>query len=79
MARIAVEDSLSQVKEALQNAGHEVVTMNEGSAQSCDCCVVTGLDENVMGMADTATQAPVINAAGLSSDEIVQQVNSRLP
>ncbi|MDT9723484.1 hypothetical protein DUZ99_00440 [Xylanibacillus composti] len=78
MARIAVEESLNQVKEALQSAGHEVVAMNESSAQSCDCCVITGQDENVMGMADTTTQASVINAAGMTSEEIVEQVNRRL-
>ena len=51
MARIGVENSLTDVQQALQQQGHEVVTLNsEQDAQGCDCCVVTGQDSNVMGI-----------------------------
>jgi malonyl CoA-acyl carrier protein transacylase len=76
MTRIAVEDSLTDVKQALQNEGLEVVGMN--NASECACCVISGQDKNVMGMANAATQASVINAQGLSANDVVNQVKNRV-
>ncbi|CAH0118409.1 MULTISPECIES: YkuS family protein [unclassified Paenibacillus] len=73
MAKVALEDSLNSVADALQRDGHEVVSMN--NVADCDCCVISGQDKNVMGMSGIETKASVINAQGLSSDEIVNQVN----
>ncbi|MCI3923348.1 YkuS family protein [Paenibacillus sp. TRM 82003] len=78
MAKIAVEDSLNSVKAALQNSGHEVVTMSGGNVDGCACCVISGQDKNVMGIADRATSASVINAEGMSTDEIVRRVDQSL-
>jgi hypothetical protein len=78
VAKIAVEDSLSQVKDELSNRGFQVVTMDSSNAAECDCCVVSGQDSNVMGIAETITKAPVINAQGLSANEIVDQVQQRV-
>ncbi|WP_042455777.1 YkuS family protein [Neobacillus dielmonensis] len=79
MARVGVEQSLTNITQALRNKGHEVVELKqETDAQNCDCCVVTGLDSNVMGMQDTVTKAPVIDANGMSADEVCQAVESRL-
>ncbi|PYI53754.1 YkuS family protein [Paenibacillus flagellatus] len=75
MATIAVENSLSNVKQALEQNGYQVVSMDDGSLQSCDCCVISGQDKNVLGITETVTQASVINAEGLTVDEVVQQVN----
>lgn len=79
MARIGVEESLTDVLEALRDKGHDVVQLRqESDAQNCDCCVVTGLDSNVMGMQDTFTKGSVIEANGMSAEEVCQQVESRL-
>ncbi|MBB6449965.1 hypothetical protein HNR44_001943 [Geomicrobium halophilum] len=79
MARIGVEQSLSNVESALQERGHEVVSLHqEQDAQGCDCCVTTGLDNNVMGMSDTATQGLVVEAEGLSAEEVCNEVEDRL-
>jgi hypothetical protein len=74
VAKVAVENGLSNVKAALQNSGFEVVGMD--SAGGAACCVVSGQDKNVMGIADTYTQASVINCDGLTEDEVVRQVNN---
>jgi Uncharacterised protein family (UPF0180) len=79
MARIGVEQSLTNVQEALRSAGYDVVELKqESDANGCDCCVVTGLDSNVMGMQNTSTQGSVIEASGLSAEEVCQQVESRI-
>lgn len=78
MARIGVEESLTDVLEALREKGHDVVQLRqESDAQNCDCCVVTGLDSNVMGMQDTYTKGSVIEANGMSAEEVCQKVESR--
>ncbi|MBN8192330.1 MULTISPECIES: YkuS family protein [Bacillaceae] len=77
--RIGVEQSLTNVVEALRAQGHEVVELKqESDANGCDCCVVTGMDTDVMGIQNVATQGPVIEASGLSADQICQEVQSRL-
>lgn len=76
MARIGVESTLTDVEEALVAQGHEVVHMENGEdAAGCDCCVVSGQQENVMGMADTTTDASIISAQGLTADEVCQRVD----
>ncbi|MFD2682956.1 YkuS family protein [Bacillus seohaeanensis] len=77
--RIGVEESLTNVVQALREKGHDVVELKqEADAQGCDCCVVTGLDSNVMGMQDVSIQGSVIEANGLNADEVCQQVESKL-
>ncbi|WP_449622375.1 YkuS family protein [Robertmurraya sp. Marseille-Q9965] len=79
MAKIGVEDSLTNVQEALRQKGHDVVQLSqESDARGCDCCVVTGIDSNVMGMHDTTIAGPVIEANGLSADEVCQKVEQNL-
>ncbi|WP_088070920.1 YkuS family protein [Gottfriedia luciferensis] len=79
MARIGVEQSLTNVQDALRSAGHDVVELKqESDANGCDCCVVTGMDSNVMGMQNVATQGSVIEASGLTAEEVCQQVESKL-
>ncbi|WP_449539851.1 YkuS family protein [Ferdinandcohnia sp. Marseille-Q9671] len=79
MAKIGIEGSLTNVQQALQEKGYDVVQLRqESDAQNCDCCVVTGLDSNVMGIANTVTQGSVIEANGLSAEQVCQEVESRL-
>jgi hypothetical protein len=79
MAKIGVEQSLSDVQQALRDMGHEVVELkHEHDAVNCDCCVITGLDNNVMGMQDVMMEGPVINANGLTAEQVCSEVDSRL-
>lgn len=79
MAKVGVEQSLTDIQQALREKGYDVVELKqESDAQNCDCCVVTGLDSNVMGMAGTSTKASVIEASGLTADEVCQHVANRI-
>ncbi|WP_413361788.1 YkuS family protein [Lysinibacillus sp. 3P01SB] len=72
---IGVEQSLTNVEDALKAKGYEVIQLrNEADAKKCDCCVITGQDRNVMGISEPVIEGPVIDANGLSADEIVQRV-----
>lgn len=78
MARIGVEQSLTNVSEALRERGHEVIELRqEADAQGCDYCIVSGVDSNVMGMQDAAIQGSVIEASGLSADEVCRQIDQK--
>ncbi|WLD94983.1 YkuS family protein [Alkalihalobacillus sp. AL-G] len=78
MPRIGIEQSLTDVQEALQSKGYDVKQLQqEQDANDCDCCVITGQDQNVMGVQNVATQGSVINAHGLSAEEICQKVDER--
>ncbi|MFD2043946.1 YkuS family protein [Ornithinibacillus salinisoli] len=79
MARIGVEGTLTDVKEALMEMGHEVIDLrSEGDTAHCDCCVISGQDKDVMGMADTSIAGPVISADGQNAEQVCQMVNNKL-
>lgn len=79
MAKIGVEQSLTDVQQALQEKGYEVVQLRqESDANGCDCCVVTGQDNNIMGISNVVTAGSVIEASGMTADEVCQQVESKL-
>ncbi|WP_047153621.1 YkuS family protein [Aneurinibacillus tyrosinisolvens] len=78
MARIAVENTLGNVKQHLQNNGFQVVPMDNTSIANCECCVISGEDNNMMGIANTLTKAPVINAQGLTAEEVLEAVNHQI-
>ncbi|OOR54103.1 hypothetical protein COM13_16790 [Bacillus pseudomycoides] len=79
MAKIGVENSLTDVQQALEQQGHEVISLrSENDVQGCDCCVVTGQDSNVMGISNAVIKGPVIEASGLTTDEICQRIESSL-
>ncbi|CAM4051254.1 YkuS family protein [Geobacillus sp. FSL K6-0789] len=79
MAKIGVEQSLTDVQEALRERGYEVVPLGgEQDARGCDCCVITGLDANIVGIHNIVTSGPVIEASGLTAEEICQKVEEKL-
>ncbi|WP_280769150.1 YkuS family protein [Salipaludibacillus daqingensis] len=76
MAKVGVESTLTDVEQALLAHGHEVIQLeNEEDASGCDCCVVSGQQENVMGIEDTTTNAAVVSAQGLTAEEVCQRVD----
>ncbi len=79
MPRIGVEESLTDVSQQLQSMGYEVVQLKqESDAKGCDCCVITGIDQNMMGVQDAEIQGSVINAHGMTSQEICQLVQEKV-
>jgi glutamine amidotransferase PdxT len=78
MARIGVEGTLTDVKTALMEMGHEIIDLRtEEDAAHCDACIISGQDKDVMGMQTTSIAGPVINAQGQSAEEVCQMVNAK--
>jgi len=78
MARIGVEPAMTNVKQALEELGHEVVEVrSENDAQGCDSIIISGTDKDMMGIADVHIEGPVINAEGATTDDVCQMVEQR--
>lgn len=76
--RIAIEPTLSHLKDALQARGYQVTPMQAGQRALADCYVVSGMSENLLGIHDTdGNRAPVINASGMTAEEVVREVERR--
>lgn len=79
MAKIGVEPSLTNIQQALEEAGHEVVHLHgPDDAALCDCCVISGQDKDMMGLQETVLKGPVINAQGETPKEICNRVENKL-
>lgn len=76
MKTVAVEQGLQPVKEYLEQKGCQVVEMTNAntSVGNASVIVVTGGDENLMGMDDVISEVPVITANGLSPEQVYQRV-----
>jgi len=74
---IAVEESLlDNIKEAAESQGYTVVKPE--NAGNVDALVISGMDDNVMGMQDIAVKSPVIDASGKTADQILDELERRL-
>lgn len=77
--RVAVEEGLTNVVQALRDKGFEVTKITNGTMANVDAAVVTGLSNNVNGVADTqGNKFPVIEANGMTAQEIVNTIAARL-
>lgn len=72
--KVAVEDNLSTVRKALEQKGYTVVSPK--SKESVMACVVMGMDNNLMNIQSAVTKAPVIDAAGMTPDQIVSRIEA---
>ncbi len=78
MPVVAVEDGLTNVRQALAEAGFEVTGMGPEEIRRAQAVVISGLDTDVLQRQDLQTGAPVIGAGGRSAEEIVEDVRQRL-
>lgn len=76
---VAIEENLTNVNQALQSQGFNTIWLeNEANLTGVGAIVVSGQNSNFLGMHDTNSKVPVINAAGLSADQVVDAVKSRM-
>lgn len=84
MKNIGIQKELSTVKNYLDNNGYktfEVDTTNKNSSttlKSFDALIVTGMDDNEMGFDNTATKIPVVNADGMTPEDVKNFLDTNL-
>lgn len=81
--KVAVESGLSNVSEYLTKQGYDVLEFQhnneiKGEMSDVDAVVITGMDENLLGIQDIETNAPVIEASGLTPAEIGAMINQKV-
>ncbi|SNX55107.1 YkuS family protein [Thermoanaerobacterium sp. RBIITD] len=78
--KIAVERQLSSVKRYLTDKGYDVVNLEQNSELSgidikdYDAIVITGQHRDMLGYENTITKSPVIDAAGLTPEDVESQI-----
>lgn len=79
MERIAVEASLTSIQKVLQQQGYQVdalkpVEMIQSNPKAYDVMVVSGHEKDLQRFEDQVQNCPVINAFGLTPEEVSNQV-----
>lgn len=74
---VAVEDGLSSIKEALEENGFKAVDLSQNIVNPI-AIIVTGMDENFMGMETVTNEVPVINCTSMTSEQVVTEVKRRI-
>ncbi|MFW5999191.1 MAG: YkuS family protein [Halanaerobiaceae bacterium] len=73
---VAVEGDMANVFQTLENSRYSPISLAKADLDSVDAVVISGGDENVTGVMKTITNAPVIDAGGLSAQEIKDKLDS---
>lgn len=74
---VAVENKLKPVREFLAAQGCQIIPVEKVKDTRVDAVVLSGADQNLMGMEDIETKAPVINASGLSPQDVWNEIQRR--
>lgn len=67
---VAVEANLTPVKEFLTSKGYQVVDVKAAQQNQVAAVVLSGGNQNLMGMQDVMVNAPVIDARGKTPEEV---------
>lgn len=84
MKKIGIEQGLKDIADYLGNQGYSVQVLNESAENSSskvsgfDAIVTSDYDTNAMGYYDTETKVPVINASGMTAEEVKNMLDREL-
>lgn len=82
MKDIAVEKGLSNIRDYLMNNGYQVSEIDIGQKsdknlmERFDAVVLSGMDNDFMGIEDTGSEAPVIIASGMKPEDIKARLDT---
>ncbi|MFL0251913.1 YkuS family protein [Clostridium neuense] len=83
MKKIGVEEGLSNIASYLKDEGYSVETLgadlksNVCKCKGLDVIVTSDLNTNMMGFSNTSTEIPVINASGLTGEEVKSMIQQK--
>jgi galactitol-specific phosphotransferase system IIB component len=82
MKKVAVQKGLNPIKDYLSEEGYTVKEFDNRKKNAgnflnrYDAVVVTGENQNIMGSQDTISKAPIINATGMTVEEVKRQIEN---
>ena len=76
--KIAIDHGLLDVKSFLLSQGYDIedFEVNQNNLNNFDAVIVSGQSINIMGMEETSTPIPIINATGLTPQEIYYKIQT---
>lgn len=83
MKAIGVEKGLSNVADYLESQGYSVQILGENiqsnivKYDNLDAIVTADYNSDMMGFSDTLTKVPVINASGLSAEDVKKMIDEK--
>lgn len=84
MKAIGVEKGLTNVAQYLESQGYSVQILGENMQSNVvkydnlDAIVAADYNSDMMGFSDTLTKVPVINASGLSAEEVKKMIDDKI-
>lgn len=84
MKKIGVEKGLSMIADYLSSQGYSVETLGEtfenniSKYGNLDAIVTADYNTDMMGFSDTSTKVPVINASGLTPEEVKKSIDEKI-
>lgn len=84
MKKIGIEEGLSNIAEYLKKEGYSVeilganIENNVCKCKNYDAIVTSDRNTNMMGISDTSTEIPVINASGMTEQEVKNMIEKRV-
>jgi DNA-binding response OmpR family regulator len=80
---IAVESNLTPVAQYLSEKGYQVDEIDLGkeytkNIDKYDAVVITGMNKDFLGVQDIVSKIPVIEAKGLTAEQVYNQLTSSL-
>ena len=83
MKKIAVQEGLDVIKDYLSEEGYTVNEFDNRKKNAgnfldrYDAVIVTGENQNVMGVEDTISTTPIINATGMTGEQIKNRIEEQ--
>lgn len=80
--KVAIEPGLTPVRDYLSNKGYRVETVDFSKEHTkqmdkYDAFIVTGMNNNFLGVNDTNTRAVVIDASGMTAEQVFHELQLR--
>ncbi len=75
---VAVATELGNVRRKLEDRGFMVVDLKGTDLQQVDAVVVSGVSDNLTGIQNVETGAPIIDASGRDAAEVAGDVAERV-
>ena len=74
---VALADTLSAYREALEEKGYHTVSLDEG-LDTADIVLISGMDVNHSGVSAIRTEAPVLDVTGKAPEEVAGDIERHL-
>lgn len=85
MKNIGVERNLTNVSDFLSNRGGYNVQLFDTAQKNVkdfidgfDAVIVSGVNENLMGIEDTMAKTSIIDASGLTPEDVMKEIERRI-